>query len=117
MFQSLRVADSAARTTTGTSTAVALNVNSQVSPGGALLGLLVNVTAASGTTPTLDLTVEWSSDGTNFVVGQPADALTQITTAVGAAKQFAIKAPFYRVKWTIAGTTPSFTFDVVTTVV
>lgn len=99
------IAASAARTTTG-------NSGAQLAEKALFLNLLVEVTASSGTTPTLDFTVEWSMDGTNFGVGQAADSFTQITAAtVRVAKQFAVKAPFYRLVWTIAGTTPSFTFQ------
>jgi len=99
------IATSAARTTTG-------NSGSQACGAGIYLNLLVEVTAASGTTPTLDFTVEWSMDGTNFGVGQPADSFTQITAATArVVKQFVAKAPFYRLVWTIGGTTPSFTFQ------
>lgn len=71
------------------------------------------VFAASGTTPTLAVTVK-SDDGVGF-----ATPTTQITfttaTAVGA--QFAssgssITDTYWRVDWTIGGTTPSFTFAV-----
>jgi hypothetical protein len=96
---------SAARTTTG-------NSGAQPVEKGLYLNLLVEVTAASGTTPTLDFTVEWSGDGTNWATGQPADSFTQITAAtVRAVKQFVAKAPFYRLVWTVGGTTPSFTFS------
>lgn len=101
------VVASAARTVTGTSAAI--------NPGrlGSRVNLLADVTAASGTTPTLDLTVEWSHDaGTTWAASDPADAFTQITAATVKAKQFNVKAPTYRVRWTIAGTTPSFTFSV-----
>lgn len=101
------VVASAARTTTGTSAAI--NLASFASR----LNLFANVTAASGTTPTLDLTVEWSHDGgTTWFTGDPADAFTQITAAAARVKQMTLKAPTYRMRWTIAGTTPSFTFAV-----
>lgn len=98
---------SAARSTTGNSGSVVIG---RMDIG--KLALLVNVTAASGTTPTLDLSVQWSADGTTFFAAQPADAFTQITTTGGAAKVFDVKAAFYRLLWTIGGTTPSFTFTV-----
>jgi hypothetical protein len=99
------VVASAARTSTGNSGALACEK-------GLNLNLLVEVTASSGTTPTLDLTIEWSMDGTNFAVAQAADSFTQITAAtVRAVKQFPVKAPFFRLVWTVAGTTPSFTFQ------
>ena len=104
MSQAATVVTSAARTTTGTS--------GGVSTTDARLSLLVNVTASSGTTPTLDLTIEWSHDGTNWAVGQPADSFTQITGTTVVVKQFTAKAPQYRIRWTIGGTTPSFTFTI-----
>jgi hypothetical protein len=96
---------SAARTTTGNSGAVACDKGLQVN-------LMVDVTAASGTTPTLDLTVEWSMDGVNFGAAQTPEAFTQITAAtVRRLLQFPVRAPFFRLVWTVGGTTPSFTFD------
>lgn len=100
------VVASAARTATGSSSAVGNTSPDEV------LNVLANVTAVSGTSPSLTLSVEWSMDGTTFAQGDPADALTAITAAGVKAKQFPRKAPFYRVVWTISGTTPSFTFDV-----
>jgi len=104
-----QVVTSAARTATGQSAAITVG---RVETSGKF-GLILNCTAASGTTPTLDVTVEWSADGTNFFAAQAADSFTQVTTTgqVGA-KSFDVKGPFYRVKWTIGGTTPSFTFTV-----
>lgn len=70
----------------------------------------LDVTAAAGTSPTLDLVVEDTLDGTNWnVVG----TFTQRTAAgrqvIDIAGQFA---PRLRVRWTIGGTSPSFTFSV-----
>ncbi len=110
MQATLAAVASAARTTTGVSSAIAVATNT-VSP--TLVALAVNVTAVSGTTPTLDLSVEWSTDGgTTWFVGQPADTFTQVTATGTAIKTFTPKAPHCRVRWTIAGTTPSFTFAV-----
>lgn len=61
----------------------------------------------------LDLSIEWSTDGgTTWFVGQPADTFTQVTATATAVKSFTPKAPHCRFRWTIAGTTPSFTFAV-----
>ena len=100
------VVTSAARTTTGNSGAL-------VSPKALNLGLSVEVTASSGTTPSLVASVEWSMDGTNFCAADTtADAFAAITTSpVRVARAFTVKAPFYRVVWTLTGTTPSFTFS------
>lgn len=101
------VVASAARTATGTSSAI------EARSAAARLNILVNVTAASGTAPTLDVTVEWSFDGgTTWAVSDPADSIAQFTAGAVRAKQFNVKAPTYRLRWTIAGTTPSFTFSV-----
>lgn len=98
---------SAARTTTAESAAINTN-----QPAGRL-NLLADVTAASGTTPTLDLSVQWSHDaGTTWADADAADSFTQLTAAAVKVKQFNVKAPTYRVKWTIAGATPSFTFSI-----
>lgn len=72
----------------------------------------LDVTAASGTTPTLDVKIEDSPDGgtTWFTVasfaqktGITRDVLNVVSKAFG---------DRLRVTWTIGGTTPSFTFSV-----
>jgi hypothetical protein len=97
---------SAARTTSGNS--------GMLDPGelGETLVLLVNVTAASGTTPSLALSVEWGHDGTDWFVPETADTFTAITAAIKRVKTFERKGPLYRVVWAITGTTPSFTFSI-----
>ena len=106
MARNFVVVASAARTTTGTSATID-------APEGLDLVLSANVTAASGTTPTLDLSVEWSSDGgTTWYVADPADTITQFTAAGARVKRFTVKGSEYRIRWTIGGTTPSFTFAV-----
>lgn len=100
------VVSSAARTTTGNSGALQCG-------GAPKLNLLVDCTAASGTTPNMALSVEWSTDGgTTFCTGDPADAFTALTAAGKVCKQFSAKSNVYRIVWTITGTTPSFTFSV-----
>lgn len=67
-------------------------------------------TAASGTTPTLDVVIEDSLDGVNW---WPIGTFTQLTAA--GQQVINITTPFadtVRVRWTIGGTTPSFTFSV-----
>lgn len=103
-FESAVLAASAARTTSGTS-ATAGSI-------GQTLSVWVSATAVSGTSPTLDLEVQWSADGgATWAPAQPADTFTQMTAVGSAVKQFAVKAPLYRLVWTIGGTTPSFTFQ------
>ena len=98
---------SAARTASGNSGAIKADI------GARNLSVLVDVTAASGTVPTLDTTIEWSFDGTNFaVVDGTQDLLAQVTAAAKKVKTFTVRAQWYRIVWTITGTTPSFTFAV-----
>lgn len=96
---------SAARTTSGNSTAYTVPVAADN------LNVLVFVTAISGT-PSMVLSVEWSTDGTNFAAGDTADAFTAITTAVNRCKAFPVKGPFARLVWVITGGTPSLTFSI-----
>lgn len=70
----------------------------------------LNVTAVAGTTPTLDVVLEDTLDGTNWnVVG----TFTQATAATR--QVLNVTTPFtdrIRARWTVAGVTPSFTFSV-----
>lgn len=95
----------AARTTSGNSGA--FDADEKV------LNLLVNVTAASGVSPSLALSVLWSNNGTDFHDADgTADTFAAITAATKKVKQFVVKGAYYRVDWAITGTTPSFTFAV-----
>lgn len=71
----------------------------------------LNVTAASGTTPTLDVVIEDTLDG-----GANWNTIGTFTQRTAAGRQVVdITTPFseqVRVRWTIGGTTPSFTFAV-----
>lgn len=99
---------SAARTTSGNSNAV------EVADFRELVAFL-NVTANSGTTPTLDVKFQDSQDGTNWV-DVPSGAFAQITTTNGLRRLvLPVVGPFVRAVYTIAGTTPSYTFDVILT--
>ena len=87
--------------------------NSTVTAGYAAARNLVvqlNVTAASGSTPTLNVVVQDTVDGTNW------NTIVTFTQAIAAGLQVQrLATPFtdqLRVLWTIGGTTPSFTFAV-----
>lgn len=96
------LAASAARTATGNgATTDAANVHS--------LSLLLDVTAASGTTPNLTVTIEESDDGTTWRTVAAFAAKTAVSTE---RKSFQVSADFVRAVWAITGTTPSFTFSV-----
>lgn len=97
----LTLAASAARTATGN--------GSTVEPGDrGVARLRLNVTAASGTTPTLNVTIQTSHDGTTW---RTAGTFTQATATGEQRAAFNIDR-FVRASWAIAGTTPSFTFTV-----
>ena len=88
--------------------------------GAASLRAQLEVTAASGTTPTLDVVLEDTLDGTNWnVVGTFIQKVTtgrEVINVNPAKAESATFQPLFadrlRVRWTVAGTTPSFTFSV-----
>lgn len=109
---------SSARTASGNSAAMT-NYNAR----GAIF--YVNVTAASGTTPTFVWKVQWSYDGgTTYVDLDATNAATASITTTGTAKlvvypgvatatNAGLNSPLprhFRTAWVIGGTTPSFTF-------
>lgn len=70
----------------------------------------LNVTAASGTTPSLTVLLEDSLDGTTW------NTIGTFSAKTAAGREVInVTAPFtdtVRVSWTVTGTTPSFTFEV-----
>jgi hypothetical protein len=70
----------------------------------------LNVTAASGTAPTLNVLIEDTLDGLNYnTIG------TFAQKAAAGREVINVTVPFsetLRVSWTVAGTNPSFTFSV-----
>jgi hypothetical protein len=71
--------------------------------------LTLNVTAASGTTPTLDVKLQGSPDGATWVDITGA-TFAQKTVVASERKVFVGIDRFVRAVYTIAGTTPSFTY-------
>jgi len=102
-FDATTVAASAARTASGNSGAIPVVAQT--------LGIGLHVTAVSGTTPSMTVTVEWSHDGTNFAGGESPVSFEAITAVKHTTLATAVRAPYYRLAWTITGTTPSFTFS------
>lgn len=59
---------------------------------------------ASAVGTSLDLEVQWSPDGVNFgSADTSADSFAQLTAAGTAALSVSVKAPFYRIAWTLSG--------------
>lgn len=72
------------------------------------LALVLAITAASGTSPTLDVVVQTSRDGGTWYT---AGSFTQATTTGTQRKTFALDR-YVRLQWTIGGSdTPTFTFS------
>ena len=72
----------------------------------------VNVTAASGTSPTLNLKIQTSDDGGTTWCDVPSGAFTQATGATTQMLAFTTFGDTVRCVSTIAGTSPSFTYAV-----
>lgn len=98
------ISASSAKTVTG-------NSGGQSVGTGTTIAVLADVTAVSGTAPTMTLSVEWSDDGATWFQADPADTFTALTAVGKKTKFFDIKGTSWRAVWTIQGTTPSFTFS------
>jgi len=88
-------------TTTGSETSGHSVIGSQVS-------VELVATPVTGTTPSATFSVQWSDDGTNFAA-LAADTFPAITTAGNYVQSFAVKGQYFKLAWTVTGTTPSFT--------
>lgn len=98
---------SAARTVTGNTAALD-------SHGMGCLTFFINVTAVSGTTPKLQVSLEVSEDQSNW----KEVTNTKQFTATGSERipRIPMGARYYRFSWIISGTTPSFTFSINTVI-
>lgn len=98
------VAASAARTTSGDSGVIS-NYG-----GVSQMVVQLDITAASGVSPPLDVVIEDTVDGTNY------NTLASFTQATAANRQVqritTVFTDTLRVRWTVGGAAPSFTFSV-----
>lgn len=103
-FGSATLVESAARTASFNSDAEAVQSYDRV-------WAYLDITAASGTSPTLDIIIQESVDGTTWY-----DSGYSFTQSTATGKQRlsmpAVGGYFIRASCTIAGTSPSFTFSV-----
>lgn len=97
---------SAARTTSGDSGTLDSN-------GFGMAVFFINITAVSGTTPTMQISFDVSEDGSNWSELIKTVRFTAATTY--REQRISLSAKYYRYRWTIAGTTPSFTFSMTST--
>jgi len=100
--QPLELFKSAEKTSSGQTAAIDVSGADQLS-------VFLSVTAASGTSPTLDVVIQDSPDG---LLWYDKESFTQATTTTSEAKRLTNFGKFVRVKYTIGGTTPAFTFEV-----
>ncbi len=100
----------AARTATGQTSGIDLRAYD-----GDVLFLLDSA-AGGGSSPTLDVTIEESADNSSFAaVASGAVAFTQVTGTASAQKVALNKDDakrYVRIKYTIGGSSPTFTFSV-----
>ncbi len=73
------------------------------------LRLTLNVSARSGTSPTLDVKIQHSDDNTTF---RDLGTFAQKTATGSEVKTFGPCARFIRANYDVGGTTPSFTFTI-----
>lgn len=99
-------------TASSTANGTAVEVGAAAS-GQRIYGAL-HVTAASGTTPTLDVVIE-SDDAQGFASGTTRITFAQATATTSEFKTLdgPVTDSWWRIAYTIGGTTPSFTFAVV----
>lgn len=103
-FSTEIILSSAVRTTSGNSNAVSVSFFRE-------LVVHLNVTANSGTLPTLDIKFQDSIDAVNWV-DVPSGAFTQITTTNGLRRLILpVVGHFIRAVYTLGGASPSYTFD------
>lgn len=100
---------SASRTVSGFSSDITVPIGSRIAA-------FLDVTAVSGTTPTLDVTVKVKdpASGKYFTVGAftQATAVTNEAIFIGGTGDIEFATRTIRVEYTIGGTTPDFTFSV-----
>lgn len=95
---------------TGTAASAGASSGPIANPGQAAdVVLHVQCTAATGTTPTLDVKLEESTDNSTYTT-VTGSAATQLTAAGTASSNGRITKPYVRVTSTIGGTTPAITY-------
>lgn len=73
--------------------------------------------AGTGTSPTLDVKIQTSWNGTDATaVDVPSGAFTQVVAASMQLKSLTVFHRYIKIVWTLAGTTPSFNFGAYLTV-
>lgn len=100
------IANNAALTTSGNSTGVAVQPVGNI---GGPVSCHVAVTAVSGSSPTLIVSLQWSWNNSTWITASADETFTTMTTTGAALLTVPSRAPYVRAAWTVAGGTPSFT--------
>lgn len=103
-----RVALQASSTQTASNNGAAVTSLAQLKE----LLVFLSVTAVSGTSPTLNVTIQSSDDGGTTWYNLPNGSFTQATVATTQALALTTFGDTIRVSATIGGTSPSFTYKV-----
>ena len=80
-----------------------------LSAGSDSVSVQVIVSAATGTTPSATFSLLWSNDNVTFSPAAPADVFAAITAVGSVVQRFAVKGQYFKIAWTVTGTTPSLT--------
>lgn len=73
------------------------------------LSIALQITAVSGAGASCDFSIQWSFNGGDWFDSTPPDDIGTATAPVGAIKMFQVKAPYWRLKAVMSGSSPSFT--------
>ena len=77
------------------------------------LVLFLDVTAHAGTSPTLDISVEWSMDGVKFAIPAAAQAFAQVLEVdLAQVLVVPVLGTSYRLVYDLEGTSPSYDFTI-----
>lgn len=94
----------------GTISASATNTMPTLKSSQDWIGVVLNVTAVSGTGASVVFGLQWSMDGATWADAAPAaDEFAPITGPAVVARRFDCKAPYWRAYVKVAGTGASFT--------
>jgi hypothetical protein len=96
---------SATRTTNGDTTSSPANLDY-----GSVVVWFLDVTAVSGTSPTLDVYIDIQDPASGKWINQ--DKFAQVTTTGTWGLALPVRSNRYSVRWVLGGTNPSFTFSV-----
>lgn len=99
-------ANNAVLTTSGNTAPVAVQPFGNV---GGLVNCHVAVTAVAGTSPTLNVSLQFSWNQSTWTTANADETFATITAAGEALLSAPSRGTYVRAAWTVGGTTPSFT--------